>query len=239
MPSPISRTRGQSTAPESPPRQSIGRYLEIEEGPARDIASSLKSSDAETLVFISHLNDDLPKTRAVFETLKRASEVIDTLIDKKREDSWTALIDALTPGIPLNSTKVIEAKMLAQAMTRILESDDFVKAVDIAEIGHFSMTNPSSQPNRWKKSGQIFALPYKGVDLYPFYALELKEGARPLPIMETLLKVLTKKDDWQKAFWFGSINSYLKNKMPKDLLKSKPQEVLRAAEIEAAGIQHG
>jgi len=27
--------------------------------------------------------------------------------------------------------------------------------------------------------------------------------------------------------------------MPKELLKSKPQEVLRAAEIEASGVQHG
>jgi hypothetical protein len=35
------------------------------------------------------------------------------------------------------------------------------------------------------------------------------------------------------------MNSYLHNKMPKDLLKSNPQEVLRAAEIEAAGVQHG
>jgi hypothetical protein len=161
------------------------------------------------------------------------------LIDEKRDHSWKALIEALTPELPLSSNRVIEAKMLAQAMKGILESDDFVRAADIAEIGHFSKVNPSSQPNRWKKSGQIFALPYKGVDLYPLYALELKGGARPLPIMENLLKVLTEKDDWQKAFWFGSINSYLKNKMPKDLLKSKPEEVLRAAEIEAWGIQHG
>jgi hypothetical protein len=57
--------------------------------------------------------------------------------------------------------------------------------------------------------------------------------------MGELLSVLADKDDWQKAFWFGSVNSYLQNKMPKDLLKSKPQEVLRAAEIEAAGVQHG
>jgi hypothetical protein len=46
-------------------------------------------------------------------------------------------------------------------------------------------------------------------------------------------QVLADKDDWQKAFWFGSVNTYLSNKMPKELLKSKPQEVLRAAEIEA------
>ena len=43
----------------------------------------------------------------------------------------------------------------------------------------------------------------------------------------------------KKAFWFSNVNTYLKNETPKELLKSKPQEVLRAAEIEAAGVQHG
>ncbi len=220
-------------------KRTIRRHWDIEEGAAQEIAPSLKNSNAETLVFIARSNDDRERTRTAFETLKRASELIDVLIDKKREHSWKALIEALTPDIPLSSNKVIEAKMLAQAMKGILESDEFVRAADIAEIGHFSRINPSSQPNRWKKSGQIFAVPYKGVDLYPLYALELKEGARPLPIMEGLLKILAEKDAWQKAFWFGSMNSYLKNKMPKELLKSKPEEVLRAAEIEARGVQHG
>jgi hypothetical protein len=165
--------------------------------------------------------------------------LIDVLIDKKQESSWEALIEALTPDVPLTSNKVIEAKMVAQAMKAILQSGDFAKAADIAEVANFSISNPSSQPNRWKKTGLIFAVPYKGIDLYPLYALELKEGAKPLPIMKKVLQVLADKDDWQKAFWFGSVNTYLKNKMPKDLLKSKPQEVLRAAEIEASGVQHG
>jgi hypothetical protein len=56
---------------------------------------------------------------------------------------------------------------------------------------------------------------YKGVDLYPLYALELKGGARPLPIMEKLLKLLAEKDDWRKAFWFASINSISRTKCQK------------------------
>ena len=148
-----------------------------------------------------------------------------------------SLIEALTPDLPLTSNRMIEAKMFAQAMKGILESDDFAKATDIAEIAHFSKRNPSSQPNRWKKTGLIFSVPYKGVDL--FYALEPKKGARPLPIMKKVLQVLADKDDWQKALWFGSVNTYLRNKMPKELLKSEPQEVLRSAVIEASSVQHG
>jgi hypothetical protein len=135
---------------------------------------------------------------------------------------------------------MIEAKMFAQAMKGILESDDFAKATDIAEIAHFSKRNPSSQPNRWKKTGLIFAAPYIGSrSLSGVYALELRKGAKPLPIMKKVLQVLAEKDDWQKAFWFGSVNTYLRIKLPKELLKSKLQEVLRAAEIEASGLQHG
>ena len=215
------------------------RDWEVEEGSAEEIAPKLKDSKAQALVFVSYSNEDAKRTQARFEALKRAYAVIDTLMETKQEDRWRALLEALTPDVPLSPNKLIEAGMFAQAIKGVLESKDFAKAADIADAAHFSRSNPSSQPNRWKKAGLIFAVPYKGTDLYPIYALEFKNGARPLPIMEQILHVFADKDDWQKAFWFGSVNSYLKNKVPKDLLKSKPEEVLRAAEIEAAGVQHG
>jgi hypothetical protein len=215
------------------------QHWDVREGSAQELAPRLENSDAQTLAFVSNSQGDDERTKTVFEALKRASELIDVLIDKKRENSWEAIIAALTPDVPLTSNRTIEAKMFAQAMKGILESGDFARAADIAEVAHFSMRNPSSQPNRWKKAGLIFAVPYKGGDLYPFYALDLSERAKPLPIMKEVLQVLADKDDWQKAFWFGSVNTYLGNKMPKELLKSKPQEVLRAAEIEASGVQHG
>jgi hypothetical protein len=215
------------------------KHWEVQEGEAQEIAPRLKNIAARALVFVSSGKDDDQRTKARFDTLRQASELIDLLLDAKQEDRWKALVEALTPDVPLSPNRLIEAGMFAQAIQGIVESKDFARAADIADAAHFSKTNPSSQPNRWKKAGLIFAVPYKGADLYPIYALEFKDGARPLPVMEKVLSVLTGKDDWQKAFWFGSVNSYLQNKMPKDLLKSKPQEVLRAAEIEAAGVLHG
>jgi hypothetical protein len=70
--------------------------------------------------------------------------------------------------------------------------------------------------------------------IHPIYPLEFKYGARTLPVLEKVLSTLAEKDDWRKALWFGSVNSYLNNKMPKNVLKSRPQEILRVAEIEAA-----
>jgi hypothetical protein len=219
----------------SPSRQ---HPWDVQEGPAQELARGLEHSDAQVLVFVSHAAADDKRTKTVFDTLKRASEVIDALIDKRRENSWEALIEALTPDLALTSNAVIEAKMFAKAVKETLESGDFARTSDIAEVAHFSKRNPSSQPNRWKRNGLIFAVPHKGGDLYPLYALDLKRG-RPLPIMKDILRVLADKNDWQKAFWFGSVNTYLRNKMPKELLKSKPQDVLKAAEIEASGVQHG
>jgi hypothetical protein len=225
-----------SSALASPARQ---QHWDVQEGSAQELAPSLENSEAKALVFVSLSRGDDERTRTRFEALKRASEFIDVLIDKRQENNWETLIEALTPDVPLTSNKLIEARMFAQAMKAILESGDFAKAANIAEVAHFSIRNPSSQPNRWKKAGLIFAVPYKGMDLYPLYALDIEKGAKPLPVMEKILEVLADKDNWQKAFWFGSVNTYLKNKMPKELLKSKPQEVLRAAEVEASGAQHG
>lgn len=48
-----------------------------------------------------------------------------------------------------------------------------------------------------------------------------------------------KKDDWGLAYWFASVNSFLGGKRPQDLLISKPDRVVAAAEDEVAGVLHG
>jgi len=81
----------------SPARQ---QHWDVQEGSAQDLAPALENSEAKALVFVSHSRGDDERTRTVFETLKRASEFIDDLIDKRRKNSWEALIDALTAGGP-------------------------------------------------------------------------------------------------------------------------------------------
>jgi hypothetical protein len=209
----------------------------IQEGTAREVAPQLKDKESDVLAILGEREDPLVRTK--FEVLKNLICMIDAVVDDRTQRKWRDLIEALTPDVPLSKNKLAEAAMFVKAMQAILESEDFVKAQDIAKVAHFSKKNPSSQPNRWKRAGQIFAVPYKGFDLYPLYGLDWKQGAKPLPVMSEILKLFSDKDDWQKAFWFGSVNSYLRNKMPKDLLKSHPGDVLKAAELEAIGVQHG
>src|ERR1700731_4996623 len=97
------------------PNSGRHQHWDVQEGSAQDLAPDLENSEGQALVFVSHSRGDDERTKTVFETLKRASQFIDVLIDKRQEDSWEALIEALTPDLPLTSNRMIEAKMFAQA----------------------------------------------------------------------------------------------------------------------------
>jgi hypothetical protein len=182
-----------------------------------------------------------PKTaEATVSVLKQLAEMIPTLLEKRRVQKWDALVEALTPDVVLSPTKVIEAEMKSAAMAQILTSQDFVTAADIARLGKFSAKNPSSQPNRWKRMGQIFAVHHRGSDYYPLYALDPADGYRPRTIVADVLRLFAdSKDCWGLAFWFGSVNSYLGGRRPQDVLTAAPEALLRAARAEAEGLQHG
>jgi hypothetical protein len=216
-----------------------GTHWSVREGLAKEVAFDLTGGDSEVLAFLVHGED--PQTRRKkFDVLRQVAGLLHELVDNRRQQKWEALVEALTPDLDLSPTRIIEAQMLSSARVAVLESRDFVPAAAIAEAAQFSTKNPSSQPNRWKRNRQIFTVSHKGVDLYPLFALDQQGGFRPLPIVARILEVFAdKKDGWATAFWFESVNSYLKNRKPKDLLVTDPERVLRAAEVEAAGVQHG
>jgi len=183
---------------------------------------------------------DRKTAEATVSVLRQVVEMVPTLLEKRRVQKWDALVEALMPDVVLSPTKVIEAEMKSAAMTQILASQDFVTASDIARLGKFSVKNPSSQPNRWKRMGQIFAIHHRGADYYPLYALDPANGYRPRAIVADVLRLFAdSKDSWGTAFWFGSINSYLQEQRPQDVLNSDPEPLLRAARAEAEGLQHG
>jgi len=138
------------------------------------------------------------------------------------------------PNAPRPQDKLIEARKA------VLESGDWLTATQIAEMADFGADNPSAQPNKWKKDGQIFAVHHRGVDYFPGYALNPSTDYRPTKNLAGVLSVLREqKDDWGLAYWFASVNSFLGGKRPQDLLISEPDRVLAAAKDEVAGILHG
>jgi hypothetical protein len=221
------------------PKLQMKQTWDVREGATDEIVSDLSKSRSQVLAFVSH-GEDRETTRKKFAVLKQVAGLMNDLIDARRTQKWDALVEALTPDLELSTTKLIEAKMMSEARTAVLETDDFITASAIAEAAHYSAKNPSSQPNRWKRSRHIFAVSHKGQDLYPLYALDPDQEFRPLPVVAEILGLFGEgKTGWETAFWFASVNSYLNNMKPKDMLRSNPDEVLKAAQAEAIGVQHG
>ena len=160
-------------------------------------------------------------------------------LERTRERWFRAYLENWAENTALPENLQIEAQMAARAQARVLKSNEFYKALDINKLTSASVRNPSGALNRWKQNHQIFAIERKGTDYYPIYALSQEDGYKPYPEMKEILKTLGTKTSWGLAFWFDSPNSYLRNRSPKELMKTDRQLVLAAARNEAAGVLHG
>ncbi|MDO4683075.1 MAG: hypothetical protein Q4B17_09860 [Lautropia sp.] len=150
------------------------------------------------------------------------------------------LAEALVPAAPVSPRLLKEAGMLVSARKAVLASGDWLSAAELAQLAGLSPRNPSAQPNKWKKQGQIFAIHHNGTDYFPGYGLDPEHNFRPCKGLADILAVLAPhKDGWGMAYWFMSVNSFLGGKRPQDLLRTDPARVLAAAEDEVMGIVHG
>ncbi|WP_288473513.1 hypothetical protein, partial [uncultured Pseudomonas sp.] len=159
---------------------------------------------------------------------------------RQHRESLERLAEVLVPRTPPSPRLLREASMLVQARKAVLESGDWLTAAQLAQLAGLSTRNPSAQPNKWKKQGQIFAISHNGIDYFPGYGLNAEAGFRPLKPLAKVIEVFTgHKDGWGMAYWFRSENGYLGGKRPQDLLASAPQRVIAAAEDEIQEVAHG
>lgn len=120
----------------------------------------------------------------------------------------------------------------------ILADTEWLDSKDISDQVGFENKNRSAGPNTWKRRNKIFAISQKGKNLYPRYCLD--EAFQPLDIVKEILDIFdNKKSGWSLAFWFGTGNSWLGGDKPKDVLNGDRDRLLRAAQAEKDGIQHG
>lgn len=221
---------------------SIVESIEIRQEPHSSGAIEVQPESEKVVITIKRsAQEPSPETfKAYVNSLKMVSQAFWSQQRSVRDETITTIVDMCLPKKPVTSTLLREAKMLVQAKTEILQSNDWITASEIAELAQFKSSNPSSQPNKWKHSGKIFALRHEGVDYFPIYGLDPANGFRPVAGLGEIVSTLAAmKDGWGMAFWFASPNSYLGGKRPKDLLQTKPQDVLAAAEDEVAGVTHG
>jgi len=120
--------------------------------------------------------------RALADTVANLAPLVLSILERRQEEAFRSIIEALVPEVPPPQHKLVEARMTAEARKAVLESGDWLTAAQIAEMAGFSASNPSAQPNKWKKDGQIFAVRHRGVDYFPGYALDPSTDYRPAKV---------------------------------------------------------
>ncbi|MET1077619.1 MAG: hypothetical protein ABWY06_06325 [Pseudomonas sp.] len=221
----------------------IAEHLDIRStltGDLKTLSAELRAEKAEHAVVITVDHASRETLAALGKSLDAAARLITDTMLKTQQATIEQIIMLLVPKVPIRPAVFKEAQMLAHAKKAVLESGDWLSAGDVANLAGFTSKNPSSQPNKWKQEGRIFALRHNGSDYFPIYALDPETGYRPRPAMADVLNVFDgRKDGWGLAYWLASVNSYLGGKRPQDLLDDAPARVVAAAEDEVAGITHG
>ncbi|MDT4307400.1 tyrosine-type recombinase/integrase [Klebsiella aerogenes] len=122
-------------------------------------------------------------------------------------------------------------RQLEELKVRILADSEWLTASELSAKAGFRSADPEAGPKGWKAAGKIFSLKVDGEDLYPDYVLD--ETMRPLKVVRLILSLFKeRKTPWGLAIWFGSANRRLRGAKPKDLLVSKSELVLMAAQDE-------
>lgn len=133
-----------------------------------------------------------------------------------------------------------EARMHAEARAELIKSCDWLTSGEVSRLAGFSSINPSAQPNKWKRQHRIFAVRYQNADHYPIYALDPENGYRPVKELAEVIRVFgDTMSGWGLAFWFASVNGFLDDARPQDVLTKDPERVIAAARNEMLGIAHG
>lgn len=209
-------------------------------GDPDEVRKGLHRVDAEQVVAVALAHASPREAAAIAQTFASIAGLVKTLVGNHHRASLEAIVEALVPKVPPTPNELKEAAMLARARTAVLDSGDWMTAAEIASAAGFSASNPSAQPNKWKRDGAIFAIRHHGIDYFPSYGLDPQAGYRPRKALAQVLRTFgDTRDAWGLSYWFMSANSFLGGKRPRDLLATEPERVIAAAADEREGVLHG
>ncbi|MGX4641667.1 hypothetical protein [Massilia sp. SYSU DXS3249] len=209
-------------------------------GGPEEVSRQLHRVDAEQVVAVTLTHATAREAAAMAETFAGIAGLVKSIVGAHHRQSLDAIVEALVPKAPPTPNELKEATMLARARTAVLDSGDWMTAAEIASVAGFSPSNPSTQPNKWKREGAIFAIRHNGIDYFPSYGLDPQAGYRPRKAMAQVLKTFgDAKDSWGLSYWFMSANSFLGGKSPRELIATDPERVIAAAADECEGVLHG
>jgi len=209
-------------------------------GTPQQVWNQLEQSHAAQVIALPVQTADASHANLLGETLVSVATLIELKLCEQNEQVFNALVNAMLPKAPPSPNLLREAAMAGRIRKAVLQGADWLTASQVAQLAGLSASNPSTQPNKWKRQRRIFAIHHNGIDYFPGYALDPATGYRPHKSLKPILEVFgDEKDGWGVAAWFLALNSFLGARKPQDLLASEPQNVLDAAIDEMQDIAHG
>ena len=194
-----------------------------------------------TLNFAFQLNmpDGVAPLRSEIMAMERVLPDLASMMLERRQalskQQRAALVELLVGEVPMKPLDIKLAKLQARALERIYSGTPWLTAEQIGTQGKHGTANPAAAAHRWKANGQLFAIRRDGRDMYPRYALG--DDFTPLPVVKRVLKTLVDHDPLRVAAWFESTSSFLGGKRPRELLASKPERALQAAQDAVAQLE--
>jgi hypothetical protein len=235
----IGRSRGVENGP-SAAEIDFGTAPKIMSGTGEEVVRMLDRTPNARFVAVRIENQDEEQAAAAENVFARVAEFLPQLIETRQEETLKRFVDTLLSSVTPSAAARAQAQMLIAARSSILQSGDFITPKEVSKLAGYSETNPSVYPNKWKRSGKIFAIQSEGKDYFPFYALDPNNKYQPREEVADVLRIFgDSKDSWGIALWFASLNSFLDDERPQDTLAIDPSRLVAAAEDEMAGVQHG
>lgn len=176
-------------------------------------------------------------TVAAMSALTRSmprSDLLPGLSAEQLQPAFDAVVDAVTrPTVPPPAW-FAQARRNAEARQAFLDEFGALTSDDIASLAGSQATNRRATAHRWQAEHKIFAVNHHGQVLYPGFQFDPEVG-RPKPaVAETLAALPEAMTGWALALWWTTPVDLLDWARPVDVLDTATEELVRAAQAEAA-----
>jgi hypothetical protein len=156
---------------------------------------------------------------------------------------WETVLEEIA-GLPIDDTNELTGEALAfqravQRRDDLIANEKWFSSEQIAQQARGAVveSNKDQYAYQLRQSGQILGVRHARKRLHPACQFhEVNGRLEPLPVMKRLLELLPKDDTgWDQAFWLFQPTGRLDGQRPADVLATRPDDVLTAAEKDFHG----
>lgn len=144
------------------------------------------------------------------------------------------LIERMLPDAPVPTpAQALQAQRNSEARWELLREFGAHTSEEIADR-RSRAKNRHALANRWRSEGKVFAVDFKGQQLYPGFQFD-HETFAPDPLVSEVLAALPREEmsDWEVALWWTAGSGWLDGARPVDLMREAGEAVVAAAAHEA------